>query len=45
VWVNTYQAGYPTVSYGGVKQSGYGRTLGEEMVHELTHVKSVWIAS
>ncbi|MET3859420.1 acyl-CoA reductase-like NAD-dependent aldehyde dehydrogenase [Dietzia sp. 2505] len=44
VWVNTYQAGYPTVSYGGVKQSGYGRTLGEEMVHELTHVKSVWIA-
>ena len=45
VWVNTYQAGYPTVSYGGVKQSGYGRTLGEEMVHELTHIKSVWIAS
>jgi acyl-CoA reductase-like NAD-dependent aldehyde dehydrogenase len=45
VWVNTYQAGYPTVSYGGVKQSGYGRTLGEEMVNELTHVKSVWIAS
>lgn len=45
VWINTYQAGYPTVSYGGVKQSGYGRTLGEEMVQELTHVKSVWIAS
>lgn len=45
VWINTYQAGYPTVSYGGVKQSGYGRTLGEEMVHELTHIKSVWIAS
>lgn len=45
VWVNTYQAGYPTVSYGGVKQSGYGRTLGEEMMHELTHVKSVWIGS
>ena len=45
VWVNTYQAGYPTVSYGGVKQSGYGRTLGEEMVNELTVVKSVWVAS
>ncbi|WP_435769618.1 aldehyde dehydrogenase family protein [Nocardioides sp. SYSU DS0651] len=45
VWVNTYQAGYPTVSYGGVKQSGYGRTLGEEMIHELTHVKSVWIGA
>lgn len=45
VWINTYQAGYPTVSYGGVKQSGYGRTMGEDMIHELTQVKSVWIAS
>ncbi|GAA4681318.1 aldehyde dehydrogenase family protein [Gordonia humi] len=45
VWVNTFQSGYPSVSYGGVKQSGYGRTMGEDMIHELTQVKSVWIAS
>ncbi|MEO9327846.1 aldehyde dehydrogenase family protein [Gordonia aurantiaca] len=44
VWINTYQMGYPTVSYGGVKNSGFGRTLGEEMVHELTSIKSVWTA-
>ncbi|MCZ4650590.1 aldehyde dehydrogenase family protein [Gordonia amicalis] len=44
VWINTYQMGYPTVSYGGVKNSGFGRTLGEEMVHELTTIKSVWTA-
>ncbi len=28
VWVNTYQMVYPSVSYGGVKQSGHGRNLG-----------------
>lgn len=44
VWVNSYQMVYPSVAYGGVKQSGYGRTLGEEMVKELTNVKSVWTA-
>lgn len=42
VWVNTYQQIDPAVSYGGVKQSGYGRMLGPESLESFTQVKSVW---
>jgi acyl-CoA reductase-like NAD-dependent aldehyde dehydrogenase len=42
VWVNTYQQVNPAVSYGGVKQSGYGRMLGQESLESFTQVKSVW---
>jgi phenylacetaldehyde dehydrogenase len=43
VWVNTYQMVYPTVPYGGVKQSGHGRNLGLASLDELTQTKSVWM--
>jgi acyl-CoA reductase-like NAD-dependent aldehyde dehydrogenase len=43
VWVNTYQMVYPSVSYGGVKQSGHGRNLGEESLADFTQTKSVWM--
>jgi acyl-CoA reductase-like NAD-dependent aldehyde dehydrogenase len=43
VWVNTYQMVYPSVSYGGVKQSGHGRNLGEASLDDFTQVKSVWM--
>jgi acyl-CoA reductase-like NAD-dependent aldehyde dehydrogenase len=43
VWVNTYQRVDPAVPYGGVKQSGFGRSLGAASIEELTQVKSVWI--
>jgi acyl-CoA reductase-like NAD-dependent aldehyde dehydrogenase len=43
VWVNTYQMTYPTVSYGGFKQSGHGRMLGEAHLDDLTRTKSVWM--
>jgi aldehyde dehydrogenase (NAD+) len=43
VWVNTYQAVNPAVSYGGWKQSGYGRALGEACLLDFTHHKSVWM--
>jgi acyl-CoA reductase-like NAD-dependent aldehyde dehydrogenase len=43
VWVNTYQMVYPSVPYGGVKQSGHGRNLGEASLDELTQTKSVWM--
>jgi phenylacetaldehyde dehydrogenase len=43
VWVNTYQMVYPSVPYGGVKQSGHGRNLGEASFDELTQTKSVWM--
>jgi acyl-CoA reductase-like NAD-dependent aldehyde dehydrogenase len=43
VWVNTYQRVYPSVPYGGVKQSGYGRSLGEASIDHFTQLKSVWM--
>jgi acyl-CoA reductase-like NAD-dependent aldehyde dehydrogenase len=43
VWVNTYQMVYPSVPYGGVKQSGHGRNLGEPSLDEFTQTKSVWM--
>jgi acyl-CoA reductase-like NAD-dependent aldehyde dehydrogenase len=43
VWVNTYQMVYPSVSYGGVKQSGHGRNLGEQSLDDFTQTKSVWM--
>jgi len=42
VWVNTYQRVYASVPYGGVKQSGYGRSLGEASIDHFTQMKSVW---
>lgn len=42
VWVNTYQAVYPSVPYGGVKQSGHGRNLGAESLDDFLQTKSVW---
>jgi acyl-CoA reductase-like NAD-dependent aldehyde dehydrogenase len=43
VWVNTYQMVYPSVPYGGVKQSGHGRNLGEASLDDFTQIKSVWM--
>ena len=42
VWVNTYQRVNPSIPYGGVKQSGYGRSLGEASIDDYTQLKSVW---
>jgi acyl-CoA reductase-like NAD-dependent aldehyde dehydrogenase len=43
VWVNTYQRVSHGVPYGGVKQSGYGRHLGEESLDAYLTTKSVWM--
>ena len=43
VWVNTYQMVNPSVSYGGVKQSGHGRNLGEASLDDFTQTKSIWM--
>jgi acyl-CoA reductase-like NAD-dependent aldehyde dehydrogenase len=42
VWVNTYQRVNPAAPYGGVKQSGYGRTLGRASLEDFTQIKSIW---
>ena len=40
---STRTRGLPAVPYGGVKQSGHGRTLGAASLDELTQMKSVWM--
>ncbi|CAK7892298.1 potassium-activated aldehyde dehydrogenase, mitochondrial [[Candida] anglica] len=41
VWVNTYNDFHPMVPFGGYNQSGMGREMGEEVLHNYTQVKSV----
>jgi acyl-CoA reductase-like NAD-dependent aldehyde dehydrogenase len=43
VWDNSYQLLLPSVPYGGIKQSGYGRNLGAASIDDYTQVKSVWL--
>lgn len=43
VWVNSYQLNEVSVPYGGVKFSGFGRSLGAVSIEEFTQLKSVWI--
>jgi acyl-CoA reductase-like NAD-dependent aldehyde dehydrogenase len=43
VWVNTYKRVSPGSPFGGVGNSGYGREMGFEAMHEYTEPKSVWI--
>ncbi len=44
VWVNTYNRYDPGSPFGGYKQSGFGRDLGERALAEYTQTKSVWVA-
>ena len=41
VWINTYAEGDSVMSFGGYKQSGYGRELGAESIDAFTQTKSV----
>ncbi|MDZ4766280.1 MAG: aldehyde dehydrogenase family protein [Chloroflexota bacterium] len=43
VWVNTYDWFDPSVPFGGVGQSGYGRELGRQVMEMYTELKSVWV--
>jgi len=43
VWVNTYKRVNPGSPFGGTGQSGYGREMGFEAMHDYTEAKSVWI--
>jgi acyl-CoA reductase-like NAD-dependent aldehyde dehydrogenase len=44
VWVNTAGLYDPAVSFGGFKQSGYGRELGLHSMEAYTEQKSIWIS-
>ncbi len=45
VWVNTHNLVDPSLPFGGMKASGYGRELGSEQLDAYLETKSVWIAS
>jgi betaine-aldehyde dehydrogenase len=41
VWVNTWLEGHNELSFGGFKQSGLGRELGQHAVEEFTEAKTI----
>jgi acyl-CoA reductase-like NAD-dependent aldehyde dehydrogenase len=43
VWVNTYNVYDTAVSFGGYKQSGFGREMGMHALDYYTQLKSVWV--
>ena len=43
VWINTYNMYDPTASFGGYKQSGFGRDLGRIALDGYTEHKTVWV--
>jgi acyl-CoA reductase-like NAD-dependent aldehyde dehydrogenase len=44
VWVNMYNFYDAGMSFGGFKQSGFGRDLGPECMRDVTQTKSVWMS-
>jgi phenylacetaldehyde dehydrogenase len=44
VWVNCHNVFDASLPFGGYKQSGWGREMGEEVLHNYTEVKAVTIA-
>jgi acyl-CoA reductase-like NAD-dependent aldehyde dehydrogenase len=43
VWINAYGSIRPSVSFGGTKQSGFGRELGLHSIETYTELKSVFV--
>ena len=43
VWINTYGLFDSAAPFGGTKQSGFGREMGEQALESYTDVKSVWV--
>lgn len=43
VWINGAGMYDPSISFGGFKQSGFGRELGPHSMESYTEVKSVWV--
>jgi acyl-CoA reductase-like NAD-dependent aldehyde dehydrogenase len=42
-WINCYKRVNPGSPFGGVGQSGYGREMGFEAIHDYTEARSVWV--
>src|SRR5690606_5813700 len=43
VWVNTYGVFDPSMPFGGMQESGWGREMGHEVLHDYTDVKTVCV--
>jgi len=43
VWVNTYGVFDPSMPFGGMKESGWGREMGHEVLHGYTDLKTVCV--
>jgi len=43
VWINTVNIYDPTAPFGGYKESGFGRELGEQALDSYTETKTVWV--
>ncbi len=43
VWVNTYNVYDTAAPFGGYKQSGFGREMGQHALEHYTQVKTVWV--
>ncbi len=45
IWINTYGEFDTAVSFGGYKQSGFGRELGKHAIEAYTQTKHIWVAT
>ncbi len=45
LWINTYNVFDAASPFGGYKESGFGREMGEEAIELYTEVKSVWVST
>ena len=44
VWINCHNVFDASLAFGGYKQSGWGREMGEEVFHNYTEVKAITAA-